>query len=365
MTTGNDTLAELRAQFPVVQRLAYLNAGTNGPIATAAADAVAAQQQRETEEGRGGMPFFLAYQEQADRLRAGYAAYLHATPEEVALTTSTTDGVSRILLALNLGAGDEILTSDEEHPGVYGPLVAQRARGVSVRTAPFASLAEAIAPATKLVVASHVSWRSGAYAPIAALAAAEPLLLLDGAQGVGAVPTDVHALGADFYAGAGQKWLCGPTGTGMLWIHPRVRERLAVPSPGYLNLADAGAGLDAVPREDAQAFDTPSLSSTGIVHAVAMLDLFAASGWDAIHARAHDLAELAVAQLRERGREVLARDRTTLVTWREAGAPEQTEKLLEAGVVVRHLPDEDVLRASFGGWSSEQDLERLLDALPA
>ena len=359
------SLAELRAQFPVCARLAYLNAGTNGPIATAAVEAVAAQQRREAAEGRGGMPFFLAYQEQADRLRAGYAAYLHAPPEEVALTTSTTDGVSRVLLGLGLGPGDEILTSDEEHPGVYGPLAAQRARGVTVRTAPFHDLPDAIGPATKLVVASHVSWRTGAYAPVAALAAAEPLLLLDGAQGVGAVATDVHALGADFYAGAGQKWLCGPTGTGMLWVHPRVRARLTVPSPGYLNLADPGAGLDAVAREDAQAFDTPSLSSTGIVHAVAMLDLLAAAGWEEIHSRAHDLAELAVARLRERGREVLERDRTTLVTWREANAPERTESLLAAGVVVRHLPDDDVLRASFGGWSDEQDLERLLDALPA
>jgi selenocysteine lyase/cysteine desulfurase len=96
-----------------------------------------------------------------------------------------------------------------------------------------------------------------------------------------------------------------------------------------------------------------------------MLDLLGATGWDRIHAHAHDLAELAVAQLRERGREVLARDRTTLVTWRETDAPARSEALLEAGVVVRHLPDEDVLRASFGGWNSEQDLERLLDALPA
>lgn len=361
---STSTLAELRAQFPVCARFAYLNAGTNGPVATAAAEAVRAQQEREVEGGRGGMPFFLAYQEQADRLRAGYAADLHAPPEEVALTTSTTDGVSRVLLALGLGPGDEILTSDEEHPGVYGPLVAQRARGVTVRTAPLQELPDAIGPATRLVVVSHVSWRTGAYAPIAALAAAEPLLLLDGAQGVGAVATDVHALGADFYAGAGQKWLCGPTGTGMLWVAPRVRERLTVPSPGYLNLADPGAGLDAQPREDAQAFDTPALSSTGIVHAVAMLDLLGAAGWDAIHAHAHDLAELAVARLCERGREVLARDRTTLVTWRETDAPARSEALLEAGVVVRHLPDEDVLRASFGGWNDEQDLERLLDALP-
>ncbi len=52
-------------------------------------------------------------------------------------------------------------------------------------------------------------------------------MLLDGAQGVGAVPVDVRALGCDAYAGAGQKWLCGPDGTGMLWVSPELRERLS------------------------------------------------------------------------------------------------------------------------------------------
>lgn len=362
---GIDALADLRAQFPVVQRLAYLNAGTNGPIAAAATAAVRAQAELEEREGRGGMPFFERFLALVERLRDGYAAYLNAAPADVALTTSTTDGVSRVLLALGLSPADEILTSDEEHPGVYGPLVAQRQRGVTVRTAPLAELADAIGPATRLVVCSHVSWRSGAYAPTAALAAAPPLVLLDGAQGVGAVPTDVTALGADFYAGAGQKWLCGPAGTGMLWIDPAVRERLTVPSPGYLNLADANAGLDAVARDDAQAFDTPTLASLAPAHAVAMLELFEATGWETIHRHAHDLAELAAGRLRERGRELLPRDRTTLVTWREPNAPERSEALAAAGVIVRYLPGEDLLRASFGGWSDERDLERLLEALPA
>ncbi|MDO8209452.1 aminotransferase class V-fold PLP-dependent enzyme [Conexibacter sp. CPCC 206217] len=360
-----ESLADLRAQFPVLSRLAYLNAGTNGPIASVAAAASRAQIELEEREGRGGMPFFVGYRDMMERQRAGYAAYLGAPVEQVALTSSTTDGVGRVLVSLNLQPGDEILTSDEEHPGVTGPLAGQRARGVEVRTAPLAQLAEAIGPRTKLVACSHVSWRSGALAPTAALAQAPPLVLLDGAQGVGAVPIDVAELGADFYAGSGQKWLCGPTGSGMLWVSPQARERLTVPTPGYLNLADPAAGLDAEPRADAGAFDTPALSSVALAHAVAMLELFEQTGWDAIHRRAHDLAELAARRLAERGRTVLPRDRTTLVSWYEDDAPARSEALLEAGVVVRFLPGDELLRASFGGWSDEQDLERLLEALPA
>ena len=52
------------------------------------------------------------------------------------------------------------------------------------------------------------------------------------------------------------------------------------------------------------------------------------------------------------------------MSWREADAPATVERLGEAGVVVRWLPGEQLVRASFGGWSSEDDLDRLLAALP-
>ena len=78
---------------------------------------------------------------------------------------------------------------------------------------------------------------TGRLAP-AALAELDVPVMLDGAQGLGAVPTDVHALGCAAYAGAGQKWLCGPDGTGMLYVSPELRTRLAVSRRGYANLAD-------------------------------------------------------------------------------------------------------------------------------
>ena len=106
----------------------------------------------------------------------------------------------RVLAGLALEPGDEVLTSDEEHPGLLGPLAAARAqRGIAVREVPFAELAGAVAAATKLVACSHVSWVNGRLAPD--LSRLDVPVLLDGAQGAGAIPVDVAALGCDVLRG--------------------------------------------------------------------------------------------------------------------------------------------------------------------
>lgn len=362
MSEPGSTLATLRAAFPVLRSIAYLNAGTNGPVPAAASAAARAELEREESRGRAGVAHWTRMDELAAALREGYAGCLGCETADVALTTSTTDGVGRALLALDLRPGDEILTSDEEHAGLLGPLAAQRARGVEVRVAPFDAIADAVGPRTRLVACSHVSWRRGKLAP-AALGQLDVPVLLDGAQGVGAIPTDLAALGVDLYAAAGQKWLCGPEGTGLLYLSPAIRERLRPPAPGYNNLADPNAGLDAPLHPDARAYDTPALSAASLAQARTALDVLGATGWPAVHRRAADLAAAAAAALHGAGREVLPRDDTTLVTWRKPDALLTVERLATAGIVVRSLPDEDLVRASFGGWSSEDDLDRLLALL--
>ncbi len=357
-------LAALRAQFPVLERVAYLNAGSNGPLPEVAVAAARTELERELAEGRGARSHFGRRLQIAMGLRGAYAERVGCAAEDLALTSSTTEGIARVLLGLDLRAGDEIVTSDEEHPGVLGPLLGQRARGVEVRRAPWADLAEAVGPRTRLVVCSHVSWRSGRYAPLDTLRQLAVPVVLDGAQGAGAVPVDVIALGTAAYAAAGQKWLCGPEGTGLLYVSPALRERMRPPAPAYANLADPDGGIDAAPWDDARAYDAPVLSGPALAQAAAALDVLATAGWDAVHAHAVALAATAADALAAAGRAVPARDRTTLVTWREPDAPAAVELLAAAGVVVRWLPGENLVRASFGGWNDENDLDRLLAALP-
>jgi selenocysteine lyase/cysteine desulfurase len=352
--------AALRAQFPVLREKAYLNAGTCGPVAEAAVQAAAAAARAAADEGRA-MPRWERLLAVRDEIRAAYAERLGAQPEDVALTSSTSEGVARVLVGLRIGPGDEVVTSDSEHPALFGPLIAARARGATIRAVPLADLRDAIGPRTTLVACSHVDWTTGAVVPD--MSAVDVPVLLDGAQGVGAVAVDVAALGCDFYAGSGQKWLCGPEGTGMLWVSPLWRERLEPAAPGYLNLAEPGRGLDTEPWPDARAYDAPAIPLEAWEAALAAHNVLAAFGWPKVHERATALAAQLATTLGERGLTVAPRGETTLVTWEAPGSDELPARLAEQGIVVRNLPGTPFLRASIGAWNDESDLERLLGAI--
>ena len=354
--------AAFRAHFPVLERLAYLNAGTDGPVPAAAAEAARVEVERQLVEGRASAHFARRFALQ-DELRAGYARLIGAAhPEDVALLNSTSEGLGRVLAGLDLGPGDEILTSDEEHPGLLGPLAAARTRGVTIRMAPLAELPGAVNEQTTLVACSHVGWISGSLAP-AALADVEVPVILDGAQGAGAVPVDVGALGCAAYAAAGQKWLCGADGTGFLHLAPEFAARVRAIAPSYFSFADASQGLDAPLKPGAERHDTPALGAETVAYSLAALRLLEAEGWDEVHARASAQARRLAERLTAAGRTVAPRGDTTLVSWEEPDAPAVRDRLAGRGVVVRDLPRRPLLRASVGAWTSDEDLDRLLDAL--
>jgi selenocysteine lyase/cysteine desulfurase len=355
-------LTALRAEFPVLARVAYLNAGTDGPLPARAVTAAAEELEREARDGRT-RAHFVRRSELANELRAGYASLLGCDASDVALTSCTSEGIAETVLGLQLAPGDEILTSDEEHPGLLGALGAARElRGVSVREVPLPSIAEQVSAQTRLVACCHVGWASGELAP-AELSGVRVPVLLDGAQGVGAVPVDVLALGCDAYAGAGQKWLCGPDGIGMLYVSERMRESLAVGKRCYGNLADPGAGLDARLHEDARRFDSPALSAETLVCALEAFRLLASVGWAEVHRHARELAARLSALVEQHGREVAPRADTTLVSFTSPDAEQELLRLAESGCIVRNIPGRPWLRASVGAWNDGEDLDRLVAAL--
>jgi selenocysteine lyase/cysteine desulfurase len=353
--------AALRAEFPVLQRVAYLNAGTDGPLAVAAVRFAQAELESELTEGRATPHFERRFELQAG-LRAGYARVMGCAVEDVALTTSTSEGIARAMAGMDLGPGDEIVSSDQEHPGVIGPLKAARELGATIRLVPFGELANAVTAATTLVVSSHVGWVSGELAP-AELAELDVPVILDGAQGSGAVPVDVNELGCAAYAAAGQKWLCGADGSGMLYVSPRWRDRIRPTGPSYITFEDTTRGIESPYKSDARRYDTPSLSREVAALSLAALELLGRFGLDAVLARGREQAAKLATMLEEAGHTVAPRGDSTLVAWEDADPEATRDRLRDEGVVVRNLPGRPLLRASVGAWNDDSDLERLLGAL--
>jgi L-cysteine/cystine lyase len=349
-----------RSQFPVFERMSYLNAGTEGPLPRRAADAVRERIELELTEGRCGKPYIEGVMELASRLRAAYAAVVGCGEHELALTGSTTDGVNTVLAGLDLRRGDEIVTSDEEHPGLLAPLGRARRRyGLEVKVVPFDKVAEAASASTRLIACSHVSYMSGRVADVQALTATGVPVLLDAAQAAGAVPVDVHALGCDFYAGSGQKWLCGPEGSGCLFVREDRLDELLVPWPGFSSVADPERSLEFEQAEGAKRLDHGFPVGLRSVWALASLEVLAAAGWEWIHERAASLAQWLAGRLGELGREVGPRGRSTLVSWRAEDPQAEVERLGAQGFIVRSIPGAGLVRASVGAWSSEEELEGL------
>jgi L-cysteine/cystine lyase len=189
------------------------------------------------------------------------------------------------------------------------------------------------------------------------LKASDAIVALDGAQGLGAVPLDVHELGCHFYAASGQKWLCGPGGIGYLYASPELVGSLPAPWSGYHALEDSERALDPALWPDARRFGTgfPVPHHVEWAHAsLGVLDT-------ADPGRGIEQAELLVGMLGERGVTVAPRGRSTLVSFEVPDPPAFSERAAAEGIVIRGIPGHPLARASVGAWNSSDELERLAE----
>lgn len=350
------TFDEARSQFPVLQRIAYLNAGTFGPLAKATIDAMRARLRADLRSGRHGTAYWEALDQLRTEARSSLAGLLQTDPALVALTSSTSDGCKIVAAGLGLTPDDEIVTTDSEHFGLLGPLFATGAT-VRVAEANAEAIVGAVTPRTKLVAVSHILWTTGEALPLQRLKDETGLpLLVDGAQSVGAVDVDVSGL--DFYTVSGQKWLCGPDSTGALYVAEP--ERLRVANPSYFAQEEYEPDGSFTPREGAARFDSGWIPPASLAGLIAAID--SAPDWRV----ERTLASAAACRrlLGEHYEVVTPPGHSGLVSFRPDGDPADVVARLERKrVVVREVPGRGLVRASCGYWTSDGDLDRLLAAL--
>jgi L-cysteine/cystine lyase len=342
-----------RALFPVLERFAYLNAGTFGPLARPTAEAVQAQLDADLAGGRFGKEYFERLLEQRKQARVVLGRLVGAEPEQVALAASTTDGCNIVLAGLDLRPEDEIVTTAEEHFGLLGPVHASGAR-VVVAAADGDAIRGAVTPRTRLLALSQVLWTSGRTIPVRELREQTGVpVLVDGAQSVGAIPVD--ATGLDFLTISGQKWLCGPDSTGALVVADP--ERLRVARPSYFSQTAYEPSGSFEPAEGAARFDPGWLSGAVLAGLLAAIELRPDWAFEQAAAQAARCRKLLAPLV-----DIVPAD-ATLVAFRHEDPAGLAERLAGAGVVVREIPKTGLVRASCGWWTNEDDLQRLAAAI--
>jgi len=370
-------LAAIRAELPLLDRQVYLNTGGTGPLPVPVASAISRAASAQLGMARMGPEGVEVAEQVLAQLRDAVGALVGAGGDDMAITANTTTGLDIAIWGIDWHPGDHIITTELEHPGLSVPIaVAARRHGLNVtrltRTEAELELETAIAAhltdRTRLVALSHVSWCTGTVLDIPgavrAARAADALVIVDGAQSVGAIPVDAAALGVDAYAFPAQKWLLGPEGLGALWIPARTRERVDLTFCAYEAGTDhqPDGRLTLYPQARRYEISTaPLLLAHGWLAGLAWL---ASIGWGDIHARvaANQVAARAVLAALE-GVHVITPPgpQAGLVVFAPEGRdPEEAFwTVFQGGVCLRWLIAPPALRASLGFFTSESDIESL------
>lgn len=381
----DEKLPAIREALPATAAGIYLNTGSAGPLPRETARAMAELEGIELRTGRADMAYWEDSLQRMNEARAAVAAVLGTEPRRMALTHATTDGMNVATWAIDWQAGDRAVTTSLEHAGALGPLWAVRERlGVDVAVADvgdggdpaavLAALERAIAPGTRLVSVSHVSWATGAVLPVEEIVelghSRGALVAVDGAQAAGAIPISVEDIGPDFYSVPGQKWLLGPEGTGALYCAPSVFDRVRQTFAGYAGFESLTLALKGKPWPDARRFESSTYhqpSILGFARSTAWLSMYIGLPW--IYERTARLAGEAAGMLAEvPGVEVVTprNHMAGLVTFRIVGwkpGPALRELAQRTLCIARTVPPLDAIRISVGFFITEGELRRFRDGV--
>ncbi len=386
----------IRGEFPLLERVVWLASAGVGPMPKRALGALAGLQRALYE--KADPTAWKETKEVFGRVRWLIAKLLAVDPVEIALTRSTTEGLNAIAAALPWKRGDVAVITDQEYPANAIPWYHQaHLHGIEVRVVrsrdgklPLNAFVEAVDRRTRVVAVSHVQFGSGFRVDLAGLSELAhrhgALLVVDAIQSVGAIPVRPRDLGVDVLACGGYKWLCGPEGTGFLYVRQELAEELMPAAVGYPNvsprehdelwdaLCDGGVWVRDFSgyAPGAARFDGVGLNPALFSALAASLQLFLEIGLERIGERVLELSGALIAELPRLGYGVATPadpvERAGIVLVRgpwDLGTPEAREAVeghfLERRIKV-HVRAGGI-RVSPHFFTTQDDLSHFLDAL--
>jgi selenocysteine lyase/cysteine desulfurase len=374
----------LRRQFIFPEDYTYLNtAGIGTPPHLVMQQVQARWRELEVYPGAGHD------MQEWGQIKAKCAALMgkSCTREEIALTSTATEGINIIVNGLPLQAGDEVITSTHEHAALNIALLNRMQRhGIGIRTfepdmdradCNLERIERLITPRTRLIFISHITCTTGQLLPvkeIGRLARARGLwFALDGAQAVGQMPVNIDEYGVDFYTLSGHKWLLGPKRTGILYVRKELLETLRPCTVG----AYSDQEYDIRKRTlrlypTAQRYEYATQNAALFYGLGVAIDFINLIGIPAIWRRNRGLAEMfyrglcqiPAARILSPSQE---KYRTAMITFKLPGTDyrQAAVHFNEKRIRVRIVPEVglEAIRVSFHLYNSEADVARILEEI--
>ncbi len=392
LTAEINRIGEIRKAFPSLGEMTYLNVATHGltpqPVLDRYLEMITLTARyghlRYTSDDVPGY----------HRARLAVARILDVPPSWIAFSRNATDGINYVLGSLTWQPDDEVIISNQEHPAITHPWEYGLRRGVfqgktvSVDPDPavtLRNLEELITPHTRLIAISHISSQTGIRIPwtdicamvkrLNAAGRERPILTLtDGTQELGQWLVSIPKIGCDFYVSNGHKWLGGPKGSGILVATPEACQHL---SPPYMagGIDDVGGGPDRI-ADIMNHVNAPIMFETGtqnlavvsiLADAIEWLDNL---GWDWVEQREQTLATYLRTQLKTLPGIIMltpdAWDRSSAITsfgLEGVDAQHIHKTLWDQRIIQRPVPELNGIRIATPYFTSEEELDRLIDAL--
>ncbi|MEM7627255.1 MAG: aminotransferase class V-fold PLP-dependent enzyme [Planctomycetota bacterium] len=373
---------EFAGDFPILRKMDFFNHAGVAPISGPAAEALRAY----AEQASSAAYVDSGWYRRANQVKKLAAQLIGAAgPQEIALIPNTSAGLSLVAKGLDFHAGDRVVITDVEYPANRYPWEDLRRRGVElVEVHQHADgridvdeVCDAINDRTRVVSLSHVQYASGFridLKPISEMVhRAGGYLCVDAIQSCGVLPVDVGAMGIDFLAADGHKWMLGPEGAGFFYCRQDLCPRLHPNVVGWMNMVDAGNYGDYrfEFQMDARRFEPGSWNIPGVVALGASLDLLLGVGIDGVWSRVEALTSRLCVGLEAKGYRVFTPradpgERSGIVIF------ESPDDAVDARQVVANLEKRGIfivvregrLRASPHFYNTAAQIDRLIDALP-